>query len=429
MTLLWLVWIRWGLVIGECILLVWAHFGLGLSWPWPRLLCVIGLGALSNVWLERQKDVREAHVTRWIFGALCFDLILLTFLLEATGGPENPFSVFYLVYVTLGGLFFAAKGTRTIAAASSICFATLFVVPAQHAHGHGHAHHMQGASSFHLQGMWLAFTLAAFFIGEFVSKISRSLRARENELRQVQSRAAKAEKFAALSTLAAGAAHELGTPLSTIAVIANELSGQSALESFPGVLDDVRLIRQEVSRCKHIVHAMIGEAGASLGEMPSRRTLDDLEKEVTSQLARKHGRGAVDIEYAVGDFELPFSGLVEAVLNLIRNGLDAQSDAGIQTPVEVTAMVDPAQLRIRIRDYGKGIPKEVLPKLGEPFLSTKPVGEGMGLGVFLARSFAEKIGGTLSFETHEGTVAILTLPRYFKADSKAQIDATEKREP
>jgi two-component system sensor histidine kinase RegB len=273
---------------------------------------------------------------------------------------------------------------------------------------------MQGASSFHLQGMWLAFTLAAFFIGEFVSKISGSLRAREAELRIMHARAAKTEKLTALSTLAAGAAHELGTPLSTIALIAKELTGVKALSAHPDVLSDVLLIRQEVERCRSIVHAMIGEAGASLGEMPEKRTLGELESQVIEQLSRKRDGGAVKFSHSNDDFELPFSGLVESLLNLVRNSFDAQAHSGASLPVYVVATVDATTLRLCVHDHGRGIDQDLLAKLGEPFLTTKPVGEGMGLGVFLAHSFAEKLGGRLIFESNEGTIATLELPRYFK---------------
>src|SRR5690606_17010356 len=158
--------------------------------------------ALSNLWLQRQPG-RPALV----LGALLFDVAALTALLAQSGGPSNPFSVVYLVYVTLGAVLLSPRATSLIVGAAALGYGLLFALGAAQ---DPHAHHHHGAGGFeaHLYGMYVALVLAAGLVGYFVSRLSAATRQRELELSEARARAAQAERLAALTTVCAGAAHE-----------------------------------------------------------------------------------------------------------------------------------------------------------------------------------------------------------------------------
>jgi two-component system sensor histidine kinase RegB len=243
-----------------------------------------------------------------------------------------------------------------------------------------------------------------------VSRVAAALRERDAQLAQAQRVAARNEKLVSLSTLAAGAAHELGTPLSTIAVAARELE-RGLLREGLAWSDDARLIRSSVERCRGIVLQMSGRSVEGLGEVPQRASIDA----VVGDLRERMGfdppdRLDVEIDPRVPRrVAVPREGLVQALGFLVRNAIDASSPrAGIRLRV----LLEEGRLRFDVEDHGSGIAADILERLGEPFFTTKPTGEGMGLGVFLARAFAERWDGRLAIDsvTGRGTRATIEIP-------------------
>jgi two-component system, sensor histidine kinase RegB len=332
--------------------------------------------------------------------------------LLTAGGASNPFSVFYLVHVALSALLLAPRRAWLVTALTSLAFASLFVLPSHVIDPHAmHMHH--GASSLHLQGMWLAYSLAAGFVVHFVSRVASSLQARERELFELQRSAARSEKLASLSTLAAGAAHELGTPLGTIALVAKELErglerGAEATE----LSQDARLIRQEVERCRDILQRMAANAGEGTGEMPGQFSSAAVEQSLSEALGSGGGQIAFEHSGEPAELVLPKRLLVQVLANLVRNAVDAQREAGTSEPIRVVSRVADGRAAFEILDHGAGIPDHARARIGEPFFTTKAPGRGLGLGVFLARAFAEKVGGelTLSARPSGGTLARLSVP-------------------
>jgi two-component system sensor histidine kinase RegB len=206
---------------------------------------------------------------------------------------------------------------------------------------------------------------------------------------------------AAVTTLAAGAAHELGTPLATIAVASHELErAVLALPDAhrPGLLDDAGLIRAEVERCRGILARLAADAGQRLGEAPREVRLGDLLDAARLGLPALHRpRVRVTLSEREASVTLPQAALLQVIDNLLRNALEAGPG-----PVEVTLARSPDGLRIEIRDHAGGMPAEVLARVGEPFFSTKPPGSGLGLGVFIARSLCEQMGGRLKLTSTAG---------------------------
>ncbi len=410
-TLAWLVRLRWGAVWGQTVTIAVAVFGLGLALPTLPLALLVSVTVVSNValamWLKRATVLPPSSMG-FVMAA---DTVVLTALLYFSGGPSNPFSVLYLVHVTLAALVLGMGWAGAVVALSAVLYAALFRwnVPIA---GMDHAHHGGSAFSVHLQGMWVAFTVAASLIAYFVARVAAALRDREAELVKAQAIATRSEKLASLTTLAAGAAHELGTPLGTIAVASRELE-RSIGDNPSEALDDARLIRTEVDRCRAIVQRMSAQAGVTMGELPERTTAesvlarcaDRLDPSVVSRVRVEGERGETLT------FVCPGEGLVQVLLSLIHNGLYA-SRADLGTVV-VSAAGTPHTVRFAVEDEGTGVGPDVLVHIGEPFFTTKPPGEGMGLGLFLARTFAERWHGSLGFDSRKGagTRVTVELPR------------------
>jgi two-component system sensor histidine kinase RegB len=410
--LAWLVRLRWLAIAGQVAIVSLAVLGLGISLPLSLVCGLISSTALSNlaltVWLKKSDP--SAHA---LTAVLLLDVLTLTGLLLTAGGASNPFSVFYLVHVALAALLLAPQRAWLVAALTSLAFGSLFVLPAHAIDAHAmHMHH--GASSMHLQGMWLAYSLAAGFVVHFVSRVASALSAREHEVFELQRSAVRHEKLASLSTLAAGAAHELGTPLATIALVAKELElGLEAGKGGGELIFDARLIRQEVERCREILQQMAARAGEGTGEMLATVSVRGMEQDLSQALGARAAQLAFEREGELSELVAPKRLLVEVLANLVRNAFDAQAEAGKTDPVRLVTRLEAERAAFEIFDRGSGIPAHATSRVGEPFFTTKAPGAGLGLGVFLARAFAEKMGGELTLLARPGggTVARLTVPR------------------
>jgi len=413
-TLAWLVRLRWGSVVAQAVTVLVGVLGLGAEWR-PSAGGVVVFTAASNLALLAATRAHRPGGARLIGGVLVFDTVSLTALLFLCGGPSNPFSTLYLVYVTLAALALGIRWASAVVASAALGYALLFLAGDQTA-AMAHMHHDGSAFSTHLQAMWVAFTVTAALIAFFVARVAGALRERDQQLAVARDVATRAEKLASLSTLAAGAAHELGTPLGTIAVASTEL--ERALAQAPelsGLCEDVRLIRAEVERCRDILQQMSGRSGEAMGEVPESVAVDALVTEVRRR-ACSSGPGSpsnelcVDVEDAVpARLDLPVRGLVQSLRSLLQNAWDA-GGAGQQVRLRVRR--DQGLVLFEVEDGGAGMDPATLERVGEPFFTTKPPGRGMGLGFFLARTFAERWHGSLTLQSDpgRGTRAVLALP-------------------
>jgi two-component system sensor histidine kinase RegB len=402
----WLVRLRFGAVLGQLIVIATVSSLLGTVLPLLALGVVMALELLLNAWalarLHGKKPIDERDVTLSV-GA---DLLLFTALLYFSGGPANPFSFLYLIHIALAAVVLPPRTSFALVASALGCSLGLFWAHVPLPHDHSQHQHEY---SWHMRGMWVAFGLAACFIVYFIQRVLRELRSIEEELARSREKAARGDAVAALAMLSAGAAHELASPLSTIALASGEL-----LRRFPAdgtaasSRDDVLLIKSQVERCRAILDQLAAEAGQAHGSSFG---------ELTWPLIVEHGASGFDRQRLT--VETPpgapraltgsLGAISQALRNLLSNAFDATGPDGA---VKLGVSEQKGELAFSVQDDGPGMSESVLSRATEPFFTTKPRGQGMGLGLFLVQSVAEQMGGRLelSSQAGRGTLAKLVLP-------------------
>ncbi|HKQ26349.1 MAG TPA: ATP-binding protein [Burkholderiales bacterium] len=393
-----------GIAVGGEILAIAAAVGLfGTPLPLTAMGAIIMLQAAVNVrtWmrLRRAAPVSEAE----LFLELLADVAALTALLYLSGGSTNPFVSLYLLPLTIAATAFSARYAWAMAGLTIACYSALmfFYVPL----GQGHEMH-SSAFNLHVLGMWANFLVSAVLIASFVATMSASIRGRDRELAIARERALRDEQVVALGTFAAGAAHELGTPLSTIAVIARELERQYAAD--PSLRDDLHLLRTQVDNCKRIITSMTTAAGLARAGQAKRQSVEEFLAGVAEKwaLIRPQVRlslrcgGTGSAPQIVGEETVR-----QTLINILNNAADASPQA-----VEIEGTWNAAELTIEVRDRGPGITDDIAEKAGRAFFSTKAAGRGIGL--FLANATIERLGGNVALFNRDdgGGCTRVTIP-------------------
>jgi len=404
-TLPWLVRMRWLGVGGQVLALLAARFVFALGFAWPVMGGVIVVTLVSNValLLFARRTPPEAAASRVMGSVLALDTLSLTLLLASAGGPMNPFTVLYLVHITLSAVVLSARWTTAIAVLSVLGFGALFL-------GSRDPHVLHRAESLdqHLRGMWIAFVLATGLTAFFIRRIAEAVRGQREAITRLRETNERQARLASLTTLAAGAAHELGTPLGTIAVAAHEARRLAVrLPGASAVAEDLQLIELEVERCRKILTQMAAKAAATEGQSEAL-TLEEIVARVRAHFGDADARRLeVRVEVPGGDGPTASGELPRAVAALLRNAFDASPSGPVV--LDVAARGD--ELRVQVEDRGGRVPPEIVRRIGEPFFTTKEPGAGLGLGVFLVRTFAESQGGALDFDSDDtGTRARLSIP-------------------
>ena len=401
----WLVRLRWVSVVALALAVLAAGTLWGVHVPVAPIATLLAALAATNAVLAFQ--LRSPDPSRVVIGgSLLVDSLLLTGILYFVGGPMNPFSTVYLVGITLAAVTLGHRWAVALACVSVALYALTFF-------WHQPLHYMDAASAehtltLHLAGMWVALSAAAGLIAHFVGRVSEALAQREAELDDARAATARSERLAALLSLGAGAAHELATPLSTIRTASAELERAVGTSADPASAEYLRVIRREIDRCTHVLDQMSGRAAsasAADAEIAVARLVDDVRARVGEARAR---RLDVALPAAPRPIAAPAEPLRQAVVALVQNAFDA-SPPGESVLLKVE---QGAGVRLEVVDRGHGMAPDTAARAGEPFFTTKPYGAGLGLGLFLARAFADQMGGTLTVQSNvgHGTSVVLELP-------------------
>jgi two-component system, sensor histidine kinase RegB len=389
----WLLQLRWGAVAGQLVVLLSACAVLDLSLPYVELFALVAFTAASNALVGSWRGA--AHHDSVLPALLALDVLVLTAMLGMSGAAANPFTTFFLVHVALAALLQPVRLAWSLVWLTISMFGVLLVVPSPHP-----------PEGLRVLGTWLAYALAAGFVAHFVGRLSGAMRERDRRLAEVARLTAQNERLAALSSFSGDAAHELGSPLATIGVASRELLlGLQRASSSPALVADAQLICEQVSRCREILGGLSARAGESMGEMPARRTLAELMGEL-EHLVQSGSAPPLRVTYAEGaapntTIVAPIKTLAQTLRNLAKNAAEAQAEAGIAGPVELRVEAR-GHLCFHVLDRGKAPPPCVRERLGEPFVTTKAERGGLGLGVYLARTYAERTNGYLLFHAREG---------------------------
>lgn len=408
----WFLRLRLGSLLGQIGTIITVQWGMRIQLPLLALCSLIVLALLTTLGALYLRRKKRSIPGLLLPALMVHDVLHLTALLSLTGGPLNPFGFLYLVLIAMAAVSMTPRFTWALASLSALCSALLFVwhrpLPMSH------AEQMQ----LHIPGMWVAFSIAAIFIVYFLMRVTHALREREHELEAARNLALRKEKLASLATLAAGAAHELGSPLSTINLVAKEL-----LRNLPhdaeGLRDDLDLIRESVERCRAVLTQLASDAGQHPGESLSTQPVS-----VWLSGARLALPALPPVHVHLSDERTiplltgPERALTHALSALMKNAQDASADVdgpidgSIDGSVDVYVKSVGDLVEIVVADSGSGMDEDTLTHAGEPFFTTKQPGRGMGLGLFLCREVATSMGGTLHIESTKGkgTTATLRVP-------------------
>lgn len=389
-----LVRLRWLAIIGQTTAVLVVEYGLNFDFPVYACLAVIALSAWLNIGLRLRFHLTqrlEPDRAAWL---LAFDIAELAMLLFLTGGLQNPFSFLFLGPVLLSSTALPPRYTLMLGAFAVACATVLVFV---HYPLPWDLEDPLLLPPIYMMGVWLSILLAIGFIGVYAWQITEEARQLSDALAATELVLAHEQHLSQLDGLAAAAAHELGTPLSTISVIAKELENAIPADAPHG--DDVRLLREQAARCRDIL-AKITEL--SSGEPFDRTPLTALIEEVVAP----HRNFGVEIDVNMPDDRgsEPLGARNPAILyglgNLLENAVDFARER-----VTVAAYWNDDTIDVIISDDGPGFAPEILARIGEPYVTTRrrrpnatdEEPTGLGLGFFIAKTLLERSGATLSF--------------------------------
>jgi two-component system, sensor histidine kinase RegB len=431
-NLKWLFILRNLMILSEAILIILCIYGLNIRIPeqqlWLVMVSIIIINVYTSVRIQSEKPVTDVE----IFSHISIDVFAITSLLYLTGGASNPITWVFLLPLIITAIMLpqAYAWYMVILTSSMYTMLLAFNIPLPSIEPHilspellhpdmehfvelqlTHEMHDKEYFNLHMFGMWLGFVFSAGLVAFFVVELAKTLKIQERSLAEAREDALRDERIVALGTLAASAAHDMGTPLGTIAIIAHELEQEFPIHRFPDFHEKITIVQQQIVRCKDALSLMSASAGEMRAESGRMMTVIDYIDSVLEQW-RTHKVGAklsffVHPDIASDAKIIAERTLTHAIINVLNNAAEAtQPEQG----VEFHVAWDLQHIHIKIRDFGPGMPPELVEFAGQnPVVSQK---RGLGVGLFLTYSTIKRLGGQIHFSNLEtgGACVEITLP-------------------
>ena len=406
-----LIRLRWLAVAGQVAALVVVKFILGFPVPLGVSLAVVCLSGVLNILLRLKYPAAQRLGDEAAGPILAYDVLQLTALLYLTGGLKNPFVLLYLAPVMISATALAWSTTVLLGVVAAAC-AGVVGLWAQPLPWVGEP--VPLLPDLYLAGIWVALVVAIGFIGMHSWRVAEEARELGDALAATELVLAREQHLSAIDGLAAAAAHELGTPLSTIALVVKEMQRQ--VKPGDAFEEDIGLLRDQVRRCRDILQTLtsLRSGDAPFDRMPLRLLLEEV--------VEPHRDFGITIAIHVADSPhepviARNAGLLYGLGNLVENAVDFA-----RSQVDIAAQWTPSGLSITLRDDGPGFAPEVIARIGQPYVTsrardrTAPDEEsGLGLGFFIAKTLLERTGASLSFENRPvpetGALIKITWPR------------------
>ena len=399
------MWMRTLALAAQVVLLAVVGLLLHVSLPWPVLTVILGALVLLNVItfirLRQGHSVGSFEVAAQLFA----DLAAFSFVLYFTGGVTNPFVSLYLPLLGLAAALLPWAQVAVLALFSVVAYTVLMgnYIPLVLANPDDGVH-------FHLVGMWLNFLVSVLILVGFVARLSSSIRNRDQALGRAQQRLASESRLAALGNQAASIAHQLGTPVSTIATIVSDWKNDPAMHAqaremnilsaqVQSITDTLGQLRDQIEvNPRHNADAQMIKPSewlqATLGIWRTRNPQHEV-------------RLMPSIASIAGEFKVRKELLELGLITLLDNAAQSQQRASVSEPLQVGMQCDEVSMTLFVNDAGQGIDTDLLPKIGQQLFQAN----GQGMGLFLLANLLEREGGKLGLRNlNPGVCASLSLP-------------------
>ena len=374
-----------------------------IALPVEPLLLGIGVFVLINI----TRMLRLRKISQWeFFGELCVDVSALALILYFSGGVSNPFVSLFLVFLTIGAMLLSARLSWLLAGVVMGVYGFLVFNFQPMVHRHDLSSSWNPLLNLHTVGAWITFAMSAIIIATLLVKIIASLRERERRLASAREENLRNERVVALGVFAAGTAHELGTPLATIATIAREL--ERRLGASVELQTMLQSLRSQVDVCKQHLTSLTQKSGVERSEQCALQPANEFLAETLSDWRAMRPEARIEFSGSLGETMpniIAEPTLKQALISVLNNAADASPDK-----IEVTADWSEDKIKLDVLDNGPGISDANLPRVGHVTFSTKDT--GLGLGLYLAKMTLERFGGSLALNNRPngGVKASLLIP-------------------